>query len=407
MEPWRAAREDDVRDLFRKQTGQARLNDAAIDIDEGRALWPLEPLSRLSDEGRCALTEEVMRQLIGDERWRITRSSGASTQKSVPDMTWFHLRDHGRLMTQIGVQPISRCLRWNESMVEIDGVEQPLPYVRPTVTDEQAEALGLKDDPADIRPSDWASILEDAKGWPDDRRFLAYAWAAFVGQPPPERIRVQRGPGFIEVAADQAAVTWRRDVFDSLVAAQVPSVLALSEDDFRALRDNWRMHDGEDMLTETVDYELAGEPYPLVDRFPPLRLSLEPGHDDVMVQPCKRLEVLTSTPAGQQSRPLPQYLDERTIFVTAEDERGILAQVARALEATFKPDVILRRMEEQRRNKLRQDIAATPDVLDKLLLAVGVDELKAAVPAAALDGLAHVTDRRSRGQGDRAARARR
>ena len=110
-------------------------------------------------------------------------------------MTWFHLRDHGRLRTQIGVQPISRCLRWNESMVEIDGVEQPLPYVRPTVSDEQAEALGLKGDPADIKPADWAAILEDAKGWADERRFLVYAWAAFVGQPPPDRIRVQRGPG--------------------------------------------------------------------------------------------------------------------------------------------------------------------------------------------------------------------
>ena len=93
------------------------------------------------------------------------------------------------------------------------------------------------------------------------------------------------------------------------------------------LRDNWRMHDGDDMLTETVDYELAGEAYPLVDRFPPLRLSLEPGHDDVMVQPCKRLEVLTSTPTVSSHDPLPQYLDGRTIFVTAED-REILAQVA-------------------------------------------------------------------------------
>ena len=153
------------------------------------------------------------------------------------------------------------------------------------------------------------------------------------------------------------------------------------------------MADGEDMLTETVDYELAGEPYALVDRFPPLRLSLRASNMTCMVQPCKRLEVLTSTPGGQQSRPLPQYLDERTIFVTAEDERGVLAQVARALEATFKPDVVLRRMEEQRRNKLRQDISETPDVLDKLLLAVGVEDLKAAVPSAALEGLKHDTDR--------------
>ena len=48
-----------------------------------------------------------------------------------------HVREHGRLQTEIGIQPVSRCLRWNESEIEIDGVQQPLPYVRPTVTDLQ------------------------------------------------------------------------------------------------------------------------------------------------------------------------------------------------------------------------------------------------------------------------------
>lgn len=393
METWREAKLASVRDQFRKQSGQARLADAAIDIDEGRVLWPLDQLPRLSDEGRAALTDAVLQQMFGDERWRLTRIGGASVQKSVPDLTWFHVREHGRLHTQIGIQPISRCLRWDESLAVIDGVEQPLPYVRPTVSDEQAQALSLKSEPADIRPADWSAILESAKGWDDERRFLAYAWAAFVGQPSPERIRVRRGPGFAEVPAREAAVTWRKDVFESLVAAHVSSVLALSQEDFEVLRDRWMMANGEDMLTETVDYELAGEAYALIDRFPPLRLSLEPEQHDLMVQPCKRLEVLTSTPGGQQSRPLPQYLGERTILVTAEDERGVLLQVARALEATFKPDVVLRRMEEQRRNQLRQDIAETSDVLDKMLLAIGVEDLRAAVPAAALEGLKHDTAR--------------
>ncbi|MFN8044756.1 MAG: DEAD/DEAH box helicase family protein [Dermatophilaceae bacterium] len=395
MEVWREAKLDEVRTQFRKQSGQTRLADSAIDIDEGRLLWPLDQLPRLSDEGAAALTDAALRQLIGDERWHITRIGGASAQKWVPDMTWFHLREHGRLHTQIGIQPVSRCLRWDESLTEIDGVEQPLPLVRPTVTKEQSEALGLKSEPAEIKAADWAAIMDEAKGWPDDRRFLLYAWAAYVGQAPPERIRVRRGVGFAEVAPSGAAVTWRKDVFDSLVAAQVPSVLALSEADFQVLRDQWKLEDGDDMLTETVDFELAGEPYPLVDRFPPLRHSLDQEQHRLLVQPCRRLEVLTATPGGQQSRPLPQYfdLDEGTVFVTAEDERGVLAQVARALEATFKPDVVLRRMEEQRRNQLRQAVANAPDVLTKLLLAVGVEELKAAVPAAALDALKHDTDR--------------
>ncbi|MEQ4209657.1 DEAD/DEAH box helicase family protein [Actinopolymorpha sp. B9G3] len=391
MEAWREARRDAVRERYRKKSGQPRLADSAIDIDEGRTIWPLDVLPRLSDASRTALTASVMRQLLGDERWRITRIGGAAQQMFVTDMTWYHLRDHGRLRTQIGIQPVSRCLRWNAEGVEIDGVEQPLPYVQPTVSEEQAVALGLKTEPDELKSEDWAAILKEARAWRSDQRFLVYAWAAYMDQPPPDRIRVQRGPGYIEVPANEAAVTYRTEVFDSLATAGVPSVLATSQHDFEVLKDNWGMHNGEDMLTETIDYELAGEAYALIDRFPPLRASLALEDHDLLVQPCKRLEVLTSTPGGQQSRPLPQYLDGRRIFVTTEDEREILAQVARSLEATFKPDVVLRRMEEQRRSQLRQDIAETPDVLDKLLLAVGVEELRSAVPTAALEGLKHAT----------------
>jgi superfamily II DNA or RNA helicase len=393
MEPWRTARLSAVRDEFRRHTGQARLPDSSIDVDEARGMWPLDLLSRLSDPGRAALTDAVLRQMTGDERWRITRLGGASTQKSVPDMTWLHLRDHGRLRTQIGIQPVSRCLRWDAAGVEVDGVQQPLPYVVPSVSDTQADALNLKAGPADLKPEDWAAILDEAMAWENDRRFLVYAWAAYCEQPPPARIRVQRGPGFAEVPAPEAAVTFRPDVFTSLVAAGVPAVFATSAGDFEVLRDNWGMPDGDDMLTETVDYELAGDPYTLIDRFPPLRLSLDTEWHDTIIQPCKRLELLTSTPAGQQSRPLVQFLEGRTVYATAIEEREILAQAARALDASFKPDVVLRRMEEQRRNQLRQDIAETPDVLDKLLLAIGVENLRAAVPTAALDALRHDSGR--------------
>ncbi|MFD2077465.1 hypothetical protein [Actinopolymorpha cephalotaxi] len=194
MEAWREARLDAVRDRYRKQTGQPRLADSAIDIDEGRTVWPLDVLPRLSDAARTALTESVMRQLLGDERWRITRIGGAAQQMYVTDMTWYHLRDHGRLRTQIGIQPVSRCLRWNEDGVKIDGLEQPLPYVQPMVSEEQADALGLKVEPGELKSEDWTAILEDAKAWQSDRRFLVYAWAAYMDQPSPDRIRVQRAP---------------------------------------------------------------------------------------------------------------------------------------------------------------------------------------------------------------------
>lgn len=393
-EPWREAMLDRAREAFRKHIDQPRLGDAAIDVDQGRVLWPLDLLSRLSDAGRAALTESVLRQLSGDERWSVTRVGGSSTRRSTPDGTWLYVKEQGRLETAIGIQPIKRSLRRIEDLVVIDGVEQPLPFVEPHVTEEQAESLGLKEHPGQLHASDWEAILEQARGWTEERRFLAYAWAAYLEQPAPPRLKVRRGPGAVEAAAKHVAVTHRAEVFTSLVAARVPVLLATSEADFQVLRDNWGLADGADMLTETVDLELAGESFVLVDRFPPLRHSIEVERHDFVAQPCKRLELLTATPGGQQSRPLPQYLDGRMIYVTATDDREILAQVARALDSPgIKPDVVLRRMEDQRRNKLRQQIADTEDVVNKLLLAIGVDDLRAAVPSAALEGLRRDTSR--------------
>lgn len=125
---------NEVRAQLRRQTGKSNLADSAIDIDEGRALWPLDTLSRLSDSGRCALTERVMLQLAGDERWRVTHIGGAFKQGWVPDMTWFP-SSQTRAPSHPDRRPTDRRLRWNDELVEIDGVEQPLPFVRPSVTD--------------------------------------------------------------------------------------------------------------------------------------------------------------------------------------------------------------------------------------------------------------------------------
>lgn len=390
LEAWRRAQRDEFRQQYRRRTGQPRLTDEVIDIDEGRVAWPLEPMTRMSDAGRGAMTEVLLRQFAGDELWRVTRR-GSGPANKVIDPTWFFIRDYGRLRTQIGLQSIRRCLRLDEEQAQIEGVPQPLPFVHPTLTEAQADALNLKENPGQIRSDDWAAILDEARAWPEDRRFLLYAWAAFVGQPPPDRIRVRKGPGFAEVRAPEAAVSHRPEIFESLRAAGVPALFATSKEDFDALRDGWGMPDGAELLVETVDYELAGELFVLIDRYPPLRLTLGQPWHDLQIQPCKRLDLLTSTPEGQQSRPLQQHLESNVVYTTAVEDRDILVNVARAIGESFKPDVVIRRMEEQRRNQLRQKIAETTDVLDKLILAVGVDDLRRAIPAAALEGVRRAT----------------
>jgi superfamily II DNA or RNA helicase len=384
LESWRRAREADVRDQFRRQVGQARISDESVDIDAGRALWPLDFLSGLTPAGRAAVVQSALRQLSGDEHWTISRRTGGNRFK-VPDPVWTHLRTYGCLPTVIGVQPVTRCLVDGENAL-VDGVEQPLPFITAVVDDAQAKALRLKSNVQDLRAEDWDALIDQASGWTHERRFLLYAWAAYCEQPAPAAIKVQRGPGHIAVPPSEAAVTSRKDVFDSLLAANVPAVFARAED-ANILQDAWGLADGGAMLVETLEAHPSGEAVRAIDRFPPLRHSLDAQWHDLEIQPCARLDLLTSTPTGQLTRALTSRLDGKTLFTAAVRDRDVLLEITRELDTSFKPDTVLRRMEEQRLDKLRVEIADTPDLLDKLLLAIGPKALHAAIPSSALDAL--------------------
>lgn len=386
IEPWRRGTEAMLRDEYRKKRERPKLPDESIEVEVGRLCWPLEPLKELTPEGRAALVEVVLTQLDTEHAWFIAMRDG-SGRMQVQDPTWRYLRSHGYINTEVGVQPIRRCLRFDEDAVVIEGVRQPLPYVDISVDAATAEALMLKDEPGRIAAEDWAELIQQAGGWPPDRRTLLYAWAAWCEQSPPAQIKAQRGRGFVKLPPHEVAVTASTGVFESLVTADCPVLLAASQEDARALREQWGLGVGEDMLEETLEPDFAGEPFRALDRFPPLRTSLAPEWHEVMVQPCSRLEILTSTPTGQRSRPLGERLNDMTVLTTSTSERDLLLSIGRALDVPVRPDVILRRMEEQRKDKNRVLIAATSHVPDKLLLAIGRDALRASIPEAALAAL--------------------
>ncbi|WP_281964353.1 DEAD/DEAH box helicase [Serinicoccus marinus] len=182
------------------------------------------------------------------------------------------------------------------------------------------------------------------------------------------------------------AVTAAEQVFDSLVTADCPALLATVED-APILQQRWGLAAGEELLQESLEHEEGGEPYLAVDRYPPLRNSLDVEYHELLVRPCSRLDILTSTPRGQVSRPLTERLDGQLLYTTAVQDRDVLLAIGRALDVRIVPDRVLSQMEEQRRNKLRLRIAQTDDIRDKIALAFGREELARIVPVAALAGL--------------------
>lgn len=383
-ESWVRVKKADLRDEYRKKTGQPKLADERIQVDTGRIFWPLEFFPELSPEGRHAITKRLLLGLSGDERWTATRTDGGKSGGQ-PDPVWNRLARHGLLATQVGLQPPTWCLVASHDAT-VDGVEQPLPFLVDLVSAEQGERLRIKEDLDELPGDAWQSLLEGATGMEPPRRFLLYAWAALYGQPAPAKLRVLRQLGHVDAPPEEVAVTHREGERDSLLAAGIPTIFT-SPTDAEILVEHWGLSQAEGLLEETVDFEQAGEPTQAIDRFAPLRNELPPEMQELSIQPCKRISLLTSTPGGQQARPLTSHLSENTLLTTAVSDSDVLTEIAKETGLHFRPQVILRRMDEHLKQQLRKDIAATDDLLEKLILAIGVETLKSSIPQPALEAL--------------------
>ena len=391
-EPWRLATEAKLRDAYRKERNRPKLADDAMIIEAPHFVWPLEPLKELSPEGGVALTEIVVNHLDPADKWAITLRDGTS-RLTANEPTYRYLQVHGRLNTVIGIQPVRRCLAWDDDQAVIDDVAQPLPFVTSLIGPDSAAALGLKTDPERLTAPDWTELVNQAGSFTAEQRALLYAWAAYYKQPAPELVRAQRGLGFVKLPPQEVAVTASTAIFESLVGADCPALLAASSEDAELLREQWGMAAGEGMLEETLEPEFSGEAFRALDRFPPLRNSLPSEWQELMVQPCSRLELLTSTPAGQRARPLRERLVDMVVLTTSASDRELLLSIGRAVDVAVKPESVLRRMEEQRLSKNRAAIASTTDLAEKLVLAIGAEALRSSVPEAALAAVAQGTDR--------------
>lgn len=385
LEPWRHSHEDRARVQYREKTNSPRLSDDDITVDTGWIPWPLEPLRTLSPAGRWALVQTFLLRMSGDETWRVERSSGANPF-NFRDMSWSFVTRHGYVDTAIGLQPISRALARDEEQLVIDGVEQPLPYADVSISALQAKALRLKTEVEKLSADDWAELISQAKPWEMERRVLLYAWAADVEVAAPSAIRAQRGRGHVDVAPENCAITWRAEVFSTLVEADVPVLLA-AQHDAEILQELWGLKDGEGQFEESLDYDAAGESVMALDLFPPLRNSIDEEHHELVIQPCSRLELQVSTPVGQKTQALTSRLQGHTLFTTAGTERDRLVEIGRAVDSSLRADVILQRMVQQQKQRKWRDIEEASTVEEKLAIAIGRDALLSLIPQAGVKAL--------------------
>jgi superfamily II DNA or RNA helicase len=380
-ERWLGSYREQMVDAFVKAARGAKPREDLIETFGQEPPWPLEALPRLTVEGRAAMTDVVL-HLDSGEPWKVRHrtvaSYGVMTAKDSPVAWW--LKQHGMLKTPIGPLPPGFVLG---PTVDDDNAVLPVCDIPST----WADRLGLPKSPAELPESFWPHLVRLAEGWSDEgRRVRAYTMASRFA-PPPERIVIGWGDRARRVAPANVAVSDDEDEYRTLLQQGLAVLRSPSADVKAQLMTAWGLADGSKMLRQEVAVDPVGEPEALLDAFPGLRPYLESEQSDLLLQQCRTLILVTETPGGQQSRPIPGYLRDQIVLVTAADSSGRLIQVSNALHLDLDGSAIrsiLHRQEQDRARALKAEIRRAESDPERLLIAVGPDEIRAAVPQPAL-----------------------
>ncbi|UUZ45813.1 hypothetical protein LP422_07750 [Janibacter limosus] len=388
-EPWFLEWEERAHDFFVAETRYVDRTKAEI-MHPIVVTWPLQPVTQMSDEAKHVVTQLIVnRGLPGPVNVRARREG----IKVVGPETYF-LQRNARLATGHGLLPPEQTVL-NSAHLR--------PGVFPTaeVSAETAKRLGVRPDIESLSAPAWRQMKARVDSWKtadrDLDRYHFYAWSLYLA---PENLLVESplvvavGHMRQPVEAVNVGVTGSDLTYESLIDAGIPAMLIEEEGDLARFVDELNTPRGEDLLQEEVVVEPSGEAVPLTDEFPPLRLRLESGDQDLLLQSASRLERMTATPRGQVAKRLPARRDGNTVFVTAETAAGRLTQVSDVLGLGLDVDgvqKILTSMETAATDKLRTQLKRCADDDTRLVMAVGLEALRRTVPAQALGMLDHDT----------------
>ncbi|WP_166869345.1 sacsin N-terminal ATP-binding-like domain-containing protein [Salinibacterium sp. ZJ70] len=386
-EAWLDSYEDSVADAFIRAQSTMKPERSKLVISGPRPPWPLDPVLRMSEDARIAVTEHLIAQGFAS-KWTVEHATNRQYGRHhvMGPEAWF-VKRHGLVRTEFGVMPITRPLRASE---DID--PRILPAIE--VGGALAEMLELREDPDDLSANDWKQAKEVADRWissdeADSRRIEFYTW--LPTRYTPETVMVRVGRSTQQVELENVGVTSDRGVYESMLEAQIPAALVALPEDADRFIEHWGMRKGSDLLQEEIVIKASGEPSYLTDVFPPLKLHLELEDQDLMLQPVDTLEKMIATARGQVAKRINFYREGSTLYATAhDDQRALLQQVSQLTGLGLSDSDIssvLDQMSKSKANELRVQLAHAQNDDERLVSAVGIDALRRIVPAQAVKAL--------------------
>lgn len=382
-EPWLIDYRDNLKRNYVDGVNGAKPQIDRLEVVGPLPPWPLQPFARLSDAGRLAVTKKVLEQSSG-EPFRVRHMTNAEyAPRAYLNSVYMAVLRHGRFETSFGPLPAAYCLIPREDLPH-----DLLPVVE--MSDKLLDVLQVAAEPRDLRPEAWIHLSKVAALWDDPARtFLFYAWMVWFAEAP-SLIRAQVGKRVLEVPIADVAVVSSQETFSALVEQAMPVILVDDDEDAAKLQVEWGLEDGKRLLEQALVHQPSGEPEVLVDRFPRLRLFLDPERFDLQLQSCSSINLETATRDGMRSKPVTQALDGVAVLVTATAPEAVLRQVSSALQLELTPQHIHSVLDQIREQQVEDLIARIRNAADdgtRLAVVVGSERLRRSVPTAAIENI--------------------
>lgn len=350
-----------------------------LQFDHNTFTGPLEPLFRLSDEGRARFTEAVL--VHDDSDWTLGHQS---RRDSYPVKTYMApslwvIRSEGCLETSKGYRRTTDCVApalapWEKIL--------PVAFCSPQV----ASRLGLPECLDKLVDRHWDRAMEAASNQTDIALLgKFYAIAAALVSPAPPSIRCLVGDEWKLIPPSSVSVVTGQREFEVLVLHRVPVLLVDSAAEGEALVNLWRLRPADSIVRTELYYVPIGPATLAADIFPAIRYRLKPPDRDFAVVQCSALGVVTLTESGKISEQKEFYVEGRTLYWLEQiGYSGLLEKLDRTLELGLSSEdrraVVEHKADLQKREQLHA-IRVAPSLAARFLNAMGAPRIRRRLPA--------------------------
>jgi superfamily II DNA or RNA helicase len=388
QEPWFSGYEHETRDRYLKSlegTGSAP-SPSHLKFSLRPFAGPLTILGLLSESARVSYTTALLNVADDLRPWRF----GHTTQSRYPEVAVRHpvvrmVLKHGRLKTSLGPRKVGEAVGPN--LRELD---QVLPVA--SIPTRAVEPLNVPDALDALTPENWKQALERAAESSDDGVIgTVCTGAARSGIPAPDQIRCRVGHGHENLPTESVAVVHDDELQDVLTQTSQPFIRVHDGQARDVLIERWRLRDADDTVRSDVVALAEGDAEALGDAFRLLRSRLDAQQRLIEVQPCSDLYIDRFTESGRVREDRRFVWEPETLYHRSDLSRAaVLSEISRHLGLHLtEADIerVLRNVEAQRVQELRRAIRRATSDGERLLLAIGSDELRARVPRAVIEAV--------------------